>query len=151
MWCLVLSKADGSSWFACLHKCACTLIQPHHTRATGDPLQGLHTLPLGCCARCAGSSSSDELQVRLADGTCVWALATMPQPEDADSDALPSSKLSDSSSAAGISCLLCFSVADGSLLQQLQQPHGASAVSHFCLDADSAVTALCWPNVELIT
>lgn len=77
------------------------------------------------------------------DGTCVWALATLPQPEDADSDALPTSKQPDSSGAAGISCLLCFSVADGSLLQQLQQPHGASAVGHFCLDAAGAVLATC--------
>jgi WD40 repeat protein len=44
---------------------------------------------------------------------------------------------------AVISSVLCFSVADGSLLQQLPQPHGASAVSHFCLDAAGAVLATC--------
>jgi WD40 repeat protein len=77
------------------------------------------------------------------DSRCVWALASMPQ-VDTDSDTGPTSKQPDNSgSSSGSSSILCFSVAVGSLLQQLPQPHGTAAVSSFCLDAAGRVLATC--------
>jgi WD40 repeat protein len=81
------------------------------------------------------------------DSRCIWALASMPQP-DTDRDTGPTTKQPDSrsSSSSSSSCIFCFSVANGSLLQQLPQPHGTAAVSSFCLDADGGLLATCGSN-----
>lgn len=99
-----------------------------------EPTYGVHQLLvlllLDCCCRVTFSP----------DSSCIWALAVMPQ-EDPDSDATPTAQQPNGSS--GGSSLFCFSVVDGSLLQQLPQPHGNAAVSSFALDAAGGVLATC--------
>ena len=123
-------------WFSSTHTPP-TLATWNH-----DDALFFHKIVCCCCCCCCRIQFSP-------DGTCLWALATLPQPDGGSStDAPPTTQRADNSSSsgsseAGMSCLLCFSVADGSLLQQLQQPHGTSAVRHFCLDGAGAVMATC--------
>jgi WD40 repeat protein len=78
------------------------------------------------------------------DSSCIWALCCMPQPADTDSDAPPSAKQPDTAAAnRSSSSLLCFSVAEGTLLQVLQRPHGSAPVASFCLSPDGSVMVTC--------
>lgn len=87
-----------------------------------------------CCLCCRRVQFS-------TDGARLWALALMQQP-DTDSSTSSSDPPANQPDAVS-SSVLCFSVASGSLLQQLPRPHGSYAVSHFCLDAAGAVLATC--------
>lgn len=113
--------------------CPMFRVHLHHQRTLHGPISSISSnevpfLPDLCCNRIEFSP----------DSSCIWALAVMDSP-DSDTGACSDTAGSGGSSSS----LLCFSVADGSLLQQLQRPHGASAVSSFCLDQQGCVLVSC--------